>query len=194
MMVADKELLIDHFVELRRHFKQMEIMMPDLIKLYKDETKSINNIPESDYKEKLNNNSEKIKKELFDLEKLTYNALILIEDILKIRETNKISENKFKLKKIIPYLSQVLDKIQNCAFESMEIEKAWKKTINKKCKAVKISVCGKLNNGWSLSKIQNVINELGGEVQTNRGSHPLRSFFQNIVQFHWLNQHLLSDW
>lgn len=53
LRIIDTELLIDHFVEVRRHFRQIKRILPKLTSLYQEELKLIKHIPESDYKEKL---------------------------------------------------------------------------------------------------------------------------------------------
>ncbi len=179
MRIADKELLIDHFVELRRHFKQMKIMMPKLIKLHNAELTIINNIAESDYKKKLNKYTDNLGKGLLTLDNLMKNAIILIEEILRIRNSSQILLNKQKLITIISYIIQFLETEQRDSFELVKLEKVWKKNEKRlqQKNTVKVQIIGKLNNGWRLSDIQNVVNELGGEVQTNKGSHPYKIIF-----------------
>ena len=91
----------------------------------------------------------------------------------------QVTANKQKLIKIIYYIVQFLETEQRNSFELVKLEKSWKNN-NKKLEQIritKIQVIGKLNNGWRLSDIQNVINNLGGEVQTNKGSHPYKIIF-----------------
>ena len=180
LRIVGKELLLDHFVELRRHFRQIKKILPKLNRLYQEELRTVARIPESDYKEKLKKFSVDLEKELSDLENWVNNALALVEEILKIRVLTQVQEQKQKLETIINHITNLLIKAQRDAFELVKLEKAWKKSIKKAHKKpiAKISVVGKLNNGWCLSDIQSVIIDLGGVVKPNPdGKHPYKIVF-----------------
>jgi len=180
LRIVDKELLINHFVELRRHFRQIKRILPKLTHLYQEELKTVNLIPESNYKESLRKFSADLGDEIGDLENLVNNALALIEEILKIRALTQVQEQKQKLKTIINHITTILIQAQRDAFELVKLEKAWKKSIKAlhQKPIAKISVIGKLNNGWRLSDIQGVIIDLGGIVEPNpSGTHPYKIVF-----------------
>lgn len=180
LRIVDRELLIDHFVELRRHFKQIKRILPKLTELYQEECKTINLVPESDYKEKLKQFSIDLEKELNDLQNWVNNALALVEEILKIRVLTQVQEQKQKLKTIINYIINILITAQRDAFELVKLEKAWKKSIKiaHKKSIARIPVVGRLTNGWSLSNIQSVIISLGGVIEPNPGgTHPYKIIF-----------------
>ncbi len=180
LRIVDKELLIDHFVELRRHFRQIKKILPQLTILYQEELKTLNHIPESDYKESLKKFSAELGKELSDLENWVNNALALVEEVLKIRVLTQVQEQKQKLRTVINHITTILIKAQRDAFELVKLEKAWKTSIKKAHKkpVAKISVIGRLNNGWRLSNIQNVVFDLGGVVEPNPGgTHPYKIVF-----------------
>ncbi|MFH1396831.1 MAG: hypothetical protein ABIG93_05510 [archaeon] len=176
LRIADKELLIDHFVELRGHFKQIKKILPELVELFNEETKIINKIPKSQYKSKLKIYSDNLRKELNELDVWVKNAQLLIEEILKVRSLYNIKKQKIKLRKVINHIKSLFINAQREAFDLVKLEKKWKKEVKKTelMKPVtKISIIGKLSNGWKLSEIQNVITELGGVVEDNPGgNHP----------------------
>jgi len=179
LRIADKELLIDHFVELRVHFRQIKKLLPKLIKLYRKELKIIEKIPESEYRTKLKKFAKNLEKELDALKSWVNNALVLLEEILKIRVLDRVVVQKQKLRKIINHLTNLLISSQRDAFELVQLEKSWKKSVKKGVgkPASKIQVVGRLRNGWNLGDIQNVIIDLGGKVEPNKGSHPYKIVF-----------------
>ncbi len=169
LMISNKEMSLDQFVELRRHFKQMKTILPELVKLYDDELKTISLIPDSEYKKALENLSKILKKKLDGLESWINNALALVEEVLEIRVLTRVSEQKQKLEKIITYLNNLLTNAQKDFYGLTELEKNWKEEIkiahNKPI--ARIPIMGKLSNGWQLSKIRDAIIDLGGEVVKN---------------------------
>jgi hypothetical protein len=180
LRIAEREWLIDHFVELRRHFRKMKMLLPELTRSYQKESETINHLPESEYKEKLETFSAEVSEEIRDLEGLVNTALVLVEDVLKIRVIKQVNEQKDKLKIIIDKITNILIKAQQNSFELIKLEKAWKKAVKRahKKQITKIRVVGKLNNGWRLSDIQDVVIELGGVVLPNRGgNHPYKIVF-----------------
>lgn len=177
LILSNKEMSLDQFVELRRHFKQMKTILPELIRLYDDELKTISLIPDSEYKKALENLSNNLKKKLDGLDSWINNAQALVEEVLAIRVLTRVSEQKRKLERIITYLSNLLTNAQKDFYGLTELEKNWKAAIKiaHSKPIARIPIMGKLSNGWQLSKIRDVIIDLGGEVIKNPnpgGRHP----------------------
>lgn len=177
--IEQRDLKLDHFVELRKHFRRMKILFPALHKLFQDELKTIDRFPESNYKEGLNKFSKDLAKKLAELEQWINNALHLTEETLKIRMMPQLIQHKVKLMEIIRSITEIITESQRDAFELVKLEQAWKKTLKKeKMRPVsKIQVVGKLSNGWRLSDIQGVVIDLGGKIVNNRGDHPYKIIF-----------------
>jgi hypothetical protein len=170
--ISKQDLKIDHYVELRRHFKEIKRFFPEVLKSYEKEVKAIDEIPDSDFEEKLTTYALDLQKELDSLEVWISNALNLIEEVLRIRVMGRVQEQKEKIVHIVSIITGVLVKAQRNAFELVKMEKAWKKNIKKTPKKpiAKIRIVGKLSNGWRLSNIQSVILDLGGYIEPG-GNH-----------------------
>lgn len=178
--ISEKDFLIDHFVELKAHFKQIERLYPLLIALYLKEVETIATFSESEYKRKLEKYAEELQKLLMEFKGWIKNADHLIEEVLKIRIVPRCTEQKQKLEKIIFHIKNVLDRAQTDAFALLRLEKERKRIrgLKKPLSSTRINITGKLSNGWTLSNIQNVIIELGGKVEENAGgAHPYKIIF-----------------
>ncbi len=176
--ISEKDLLLDHFVELRAHFKTIKKLLPVLLRLYVKEVETIKKIPESEYKQKLTSFAVDLQKELAELPQWVSNSELLIEEILKIRVIAQVAEQKNKIQKIILHISSVVDQAQRDAFALVKIEDQWKNEKKAEPSAAKLSIEGTLSNGWRLRNIQNVVLALGGVVKPNPGgTHPYKIVF-----------------
>ena len=180
IQISEKDLLIDHFVELRAHFKQIEKIYPILIKLYLIELDTIHTLSESNYKQRLEKYALELQKLLIDFESWIKNAVLIIDDVLKIRMLARCAEQKHKLERVILHMKEILDTAQRDAFSLVKLEKERKRlrSLKKPLFSKRVGITGKLNNGWTLNNIQNVIIELGGKVEENPGgAHPYKIIF-----------------
>ncbi|MAG73386.1 hypothetical protein CL620_03660 [archaeon] len=179
LVIVDEELLLNHFKEVRAHFRCMRRILPRLTQLYKDEQEKIRTLPASEYKKKLTKFAADLELKLNEFTSWINNAVAAVEKILKNRVLTNIEEDKIRLKKIINHITSVLIKAQRDAFALVKLEKrAVKSTAKNQRKPVsRIPVVGKLYNGWRLRDIQSVIIDLGGVVEPNDGAHPYKIRF-----------------
>jgi hypothetical protein len=176
--ISEKDLLVDHFVELRAHFKTIKKLIPVLLRLYRREVETIKKIPESEYKQKLVEFASDLQRKLNDLPTWVNNGELLIEEILKIRVIAQVTGQKNKIQRIILHISSIVDKSQQDAFALVKIEEQWKKEKKAETTVSKLSLEGTLSNGWRLRNIQNVVLALGGIVKPNPGgTHPYKIVF-----------------
>jgi len=179
--ISEGELQIEHFVELRRHFKKISDLFAIALEYYIKELDAMKSAPESEYKIELKKLSLKLREELEELRQLIGNGLLKIEEILKIRVISKVDTQKEELINIILYIKSNLNKVEKNAIRLVVIEKELKKHTKKAYKKpfARIIIVGKLNNGWPLKDIRDVIIDLGGVVVENPGSrkHPYKINF-----------------
>ena len=175
--VSDRDILIDHFVELRRHFKIINQLLDDMQLLFFESFK-IEEIQVANEKERI-----KIEKLFYVVKKEFWNIKILIkkaigynEDILKIRVINQVRKQKNELIKIIRSIDSNMNRIRKILDKLLDYMKEYMTTVEP---ISKIDMLHKaLSNGWKLSNIQNVVIELGGFIKENPGGqHPYKIVF-----------------
>ncbi|MBI2646971.1 hypothetical protein HYW99_00675 [Candidatus Woesearchaeota archaeon] len=180
--ISDKEFVVEHYEELRAHFKKIKRLFDKLLRLYSIEQSKIKLLQESQYKERLKTLIADLEIKLNYLRQLIDNGLFLSEKILKIRVVEMITEQKDKLSKV---RINIIDMINDVEKESSEISILYKdaenytKDVDKDPRSW-IDMSGRMENLWRLNNIQNVIIELGGRIKQSDGRHPFKIEFPGL--------------
>lgn len=188
---------IEDFQELKRHFLKIRSIVKDFLVDYK----KCNDICEKIEKygkelEKYSIKEEKINfsdilkeyyKYLISTQNLIEEGFKHIEFILKKRLIIKVQYELEEVEKIVNSLNffpQFVDENieKKLEYKLQELEKRTKELEDFSQKMMrpvtKITIVGRLNNGWRLNDIQKVVIALGGRViPTRGGTHPYRIIF-----------------
>jgi len=193
LKLEDENLLIDHFEELRTHFRQMKISLLEILDIYVKEYNKIEEIPDSDNKVQLLQVFSELKMSLNGLMSWNNSGLIQTERILKMRSIPKLIKKEDQIIELKNSLIIIINHITDFLFETgkkvlglVELEKEIEGSSKDKMitPVSKIPIVGKLKErGWPFSEIQTVVVELGGVmIDTKKGDHPIKIRFKGKRQ------------
>ncbi len=178
-----REWELEDVKEIRRHFKKIKKLLPGLSESLNREAKTIMERRDNDYTRRLKEFVLELKIKTEELENSIETAEKRVKEMLKIRKLPAVKKDIEDTKKTINYLEQLLLNTEREAITVSKLEKEFKKKLKaeskEKIKPVsKLNMRGELRNGWPLRNVRDVVVELGGSIERNKGRHPFKIVFE----------------
>ncbi len=176
--IAQADVKIEHYQELKSHLRKMFSLLPTLKSDLEKEVVQIAGMPPP-----MAVNADKLLRQIRvvmqQVESYMGSMLGHVELALEIRVPAQTLEQKQKLEKAIVGIIEMLQNLHEAQAELLVKSAAWKVQKGALKRAPQIEITGRLSNGWRLADIQRVVVSLGGRVEETRGgAHPYRIVFE----------------